>query len=85
MERVCRFGVNFDGIWSVLVRGVTLNPDEDEQDNDLAVLHEFGQKKHTLMEELRVSSFLVLVELFLAHSELCLPHTGSCWLIFNNI
>ncbi|KAI6177749.1 Bardet-Biedl syndrome 2 protein-like protein [Aphelenchoides bicaudatus] len=35
------------------IRGVTLNPDEDEEDNDLTQLHEFGQKKHMLMEELR--------------------------------
>lgn len=31
-----------------------MNPDEDEQNNDLAVLHEYGQKKHILMEELKV-------------------------------
>ncbi|CAD5226673.1 unnamed protein product [Bursaphelenchus xylophilus] len=35
------------------VRGVELNPDFDEVSDEIAVLHEFGQRKHNLMEELK--------------------------------
>ncbi|KAI6217272.1 Bardet-Biedl syndrome 2 protein-like protein [Aphelenchoides fujianensis] len=35
------------------IRGVALNPDEDEQDQTTAILHEYGQRKHNLMEELK--------------------------------
>jgi hypothetical protein len=32
---------------------VELNPDEDEKDSNMAALHEYGQRKHNLMEELK--------------------------------
>ncbi|CAD5219020.1 unnamed protein product [Bursaphelenchus okinawaensis] len=35
------------------VRGVELNPDYDEAEDEIEVLHEYGQRKHNLMEELK--------------------------------
>ncbi|KAI6229448.1 Bardet-Biedl syndrome 2 protein-like protein [Aphelenchoides besseyi] len=35
------------------IRGVALNPDDNDRDESTTVLHEYGQRKHNLMEELK--------------------------------